>query len=177
MLLDEAANRFHAVRLGVAAERLRPATQAGAISRPLGLFRPEEELHVFAARPACRTRRAAIHAGARNGEDEFSVASGVARQHGIPALIYGCFRRLTRRFGLTDGHWFQAFRCEYGIGCHGKESVRRRLRSGLSESCGQSKIVPKASSQFSTPGESVGRISESGRISFAANRQTGLDSR
>jgi hypothetical protein len=43
--------------------------------------------------------------------------------------------------GLTGRHGHQAFCCEYGIRCHGKESVRRSFSCGLSESCGQSEIA------------------------------------
>ena len=78
MLLDEAANRLHAVGLGVAVERLRPAAQTGAISGLLGQFGPGEELNIFPARAARRTRRPAIHARTRDGEHKLSVASSLA---------------------------------------------------------------------------------------------------
>src|ERR1700686_4294538 len=133
MLLDETANRLHPVRLSITVERFGAATKTGAISRLLGLFGLMEELNVFPAGTARRTRRPAIHAPTRHGENELSVAGSLAGYHGIPALVVGY-----SRFGLRGGH--QAFRCEYGIGGHSKKSLRRRLQSGLSESCGQSEI-------------------------------------
>src|ERR1035437_1735042 len=137
MLLNEAAYRFHAVGLGVAAERLGPAAQTSRVPVLPRLFGSEEELDVFPAGTARRTRRPAIHTRTRDGENEFSIAGGIAREHGLPARFVGC-PRVGFRFGLTCGH--QAFRCEYGIGGHRKKSLRRRLRAELSESCGQSEI-------------------------------------
>src|SRR6266568_4435169 len=92
MLFDEPANRLHAVRLGIAAERLGAAPQTGAISRLLGMFGFGEELHVLAARAARRAGWRAVHAGARDGEHKFSITGGVARHHGIPARVVVCFR-------------------------------------------------------------------------------------
>src|SRR5450631_366687 len=101
MLLDEAANRLHAIGLRVPAERLRPATQTSPVSRMLGLFGPDEELNVLPARPARRARWTAIYPRARDCEDEFPIAGSIARDHGIPARVVGCLRRLNRRFRLT----------------------------------------------------------------------------
>ena len=125
MLLDEPANRLHAVRLRIAAGRLRPATQAGAVSRLLGLRGRKEELHVLPPRPPRRTRRPAIHTRRRNCENKLSVMRRVTRADRIPAPLVGRVAAIgNRRDGLRGRHLFQALRCEYGIGCHGKESLR-----------------------------------------------------
>src|ERR1700687_3282620 len=128
MLLDKSANRFHPVRLSVAVERFGAATKTGAISRLLGLFGPVEELNIFPAGTARRTRRPAIHARTRYGENEISVAGSLAGYHGIPARVVGCFR-----FGLRGGH--HTFRCEYGIGGRRKKSLRRRPPRETSQCC------------------------------------------
>src|SRR5258708_39976923 len=103
MLLDEPANRLHPVGLRVATERSWPAPQTSAISSLFGLFGPGEELNVLAPRAARRARRPAIHARTRNREDEFSIARGIARHHGIPARVSGCLG-WTHQFGWMDRH-------------------------------------------------------------------------
>src|SRR5579864_737274 len=133
MLLDEPANRFHAVRLGVAVERFWFAAETCPIARLLGLFRREKELDIFPPGTACRTRRPAINSSTGDAENEFSVVSGIAPQHGIPArIVNGLFR-----FGLVYGHYVS--RCEYGIGGHSKKSLRRSAATDYPNLAGKAK--------------------------------------
>jgi hypothetical protein len=88
MLLDEAADCFHAVGLGVSAGGLGPATEAGAISSLLGLLGPQEELHVLPTRPASGTGRPAIHSGGRYGEYETAILRGVTRGKRVPPRLF-----------------------------------------------------------------------------------------
>src|SRR5580658_5377090 len=110
MLLDEAANRFHSVGLSLAIECHRPAAQAGAISRLLGLFRFHEKLNVLPAWPPRRARRPAVHARARNRKDEFSVAGGITGQYGTPArgvlrsIVRAMVRVIVRRLVSFNRH-------------------------------------------------------------------------
>jgi hypothetical protein len=135
MLLDEAANRLDAVRRRVSTSGLGPATQAGAVSGLLGLFRAQKESHVLAPRAASRTRGPAIHSSGRYGEYETAILTGITRGERVPA---GFFRG--RRVGLRDWHFVRDCCCEYRIAVHGKESVRHNRFSGLSETCGQTEI-------------------------------------
>jgi len=114
MLLDEAANRLHPIGLRVAVEGPGPATQTGPISGLLGLFGPAEKVDVLAPGPAGRARWPAIHPCARDGEHEFSIAGGVACQHGIPAWIVDRFRWGVNRDAHLVGRakprlWLPAF--------------------------------------------------------------------
>src|SRR5258708_5379095 len=103
MLLDEPANRLHPVGLRVATERSGPAPQTGPIPSLLGLFGPDEELHVLPAWTPRRARRPAIHARTRNREHKFPIAGGIARHHGIPPRVVVCLS-WTHQFGWTDRH-------------------------------------------------------------------------
>src|SRR5271163_2457001 len=134
MLLDEAADRLDAVRLRVITSGLGPATQAGAISSVLGLFRAQKESDVLAPRSTGWTRWPAIHSGGRYGEYKPSVLTGITRGERIPS---GFFRG--GRVGLRDRHFIRGGCSEYRIAVHGKESVRHTGFSGLSETCGQTK--------------------------------------
>src|SRR5208283_5249727 len=84
MLLDVAADLFREVRLRTSARRSRPAAQASAKASLLRLLRMREEGRVLAARPPRRTRRPAIDARARHGEDELSVIVRVAGHDRVP---------------------------------------------------------------------------------------------
>src|ERR1700674_5415834 len=144
MLLNVPADSFDRIGLRITAEKLRTATQAGAVARLLRLIGTREEFHILASRTARRTRWPAIDASRRDGEDELSVVAAVARDHGVPALLVAQLGRL----GIRGRHFVDSFLCEYGIrpghweshvcSCHGKARVRRTPSSGLSESCGQS---------------------------------------
>src|SRR5207302_3164097 len=113
VLLDIAADLFRQVRLWISAERSRPATQAGAKAGLLRLLGTRIERHIIAPRTARRTRRPAIDTGGRDGKDELSVAGGIARDDGVPAIVLTKFR-----VGLRDWHFADEFLCEYGIRRH-----------------------------------------------------------
>jgi hypothetical protein len=67
---------------------LRPAAQAGAEACFLGLFGTRKEGYILAARTTRGTGWPAINAGRRDGEDEHSVVTGIARRYALPALIF-----------------------------------------------------------------------------------------
>src|ERR1700678_1770833 len=134
MLLDEAADRFDTVRLRVSASGPGPATQAGAISSLLGLFRAQKESHILPPRSTGRTRGPAIYSGGRYREYKTSVLAGITHGERIPA---GFFRG--DRIRLRGGHSIRGCCCEYRIAVHSKESVEHTGFSGLSETCGQTK--------------------------------------
>src|SRR5579872_1310978 len=152
VLFDKPANRLHSVRLSIAAGGSRTATQAGAIARLLGLVRGWKKLNILPTRPPRGARWAAIHAGARDSKHKLAVTRGIACDNGIPpSVVRGVGRRSSGRVRDRVRHRLQAFRCEYGIGCHSKESLRRKAPSGLSESCVQSKLVIVTSSRQQSP--------------------------
>src|SRR2546421_2228442 len=119
MLFDVAADFLDAVRLWVAAQRLRAAAQAGAVAGTLRLFGAREELNVLPAGTARGTRRPAIDACARDGEDELAVVGGVAGDDCAPKLVVN----RVCGFRLQNGHVVLNVHSEYGIGSHGRESL------------------------------------------------------
>src|SRR5580658_2246374 len=87
MLFNVAADLLGGIRLRIAAERPRPATQAGAEAGFLRLLGSRIEFHVLTPRTARRARRPAINAGTGDREDELSVAARIAPDNCIPALV------------------------------------------------------------------------------------------
>ena len=125
MLLDKAADGLDHLRLGIAGAGLGSAAQAGAIAGLLGEFGPREIRHILASRAARRARRSAVHASARDGEDEGTVMSSVTIDDGFPAAIVNRVsggRVACAAFGFAR-HCFCRFRVEYRIGCHNDESL------------------------------------------------------
>src|SRR5271170_1773893 len=135
MLLNEAADCLDAVRLCVGVRGLGPAAQAGTISSLFGLFRAQKESHVLSPRAARRTRGPAIHSRGRYGKYKTSVLTRITHGERVPPGFFG-----GDWFGLRDRHFVRIRSCEYRIAIHGKESVRHFGFSGLSETCGQTKL-------------------------------------
>src|ERR1700693_6146986 len=111
MLLDVTADLFCRVRLRIAAERPRPATQAGARAGFLRLLGTRIERHIVAPRTPRRTRRPAIDAGTGHGEDELSIANRVARDDRVPAQVIAWLGRVGARYAHGAGCVLN----EYGI--------------------------------------------------------------
>jgi hypothetical protein len=74
MLLDETADRFYAIGLGVPSERTRTAAQAGPVSRLFSRVRCPKELHILPPGPPCGARWPAVDAGRRNRKEELAIA-------------------------------------------------------------------------------------------------------
>jgi hypothetical protein len=86
-------------------------------------------LHILALGAAGCARGAAIDSGGGHGEDELAITGGVAGEHGLPAGIF-----------FLCGRWERHrlyFLCEYGIGCHNKERVRRLVEMGYPNLAGK----------------------------------------
>jgi hypothetical protein len=97
VLLDEAANRLHAVGLVIAALCPRMAAQAGSVSRLFRCLRSGKEPHIFPPRTPRPARGPAVHSRRRNAEDKLSIAHGVSREHRMPALLVSTACVFSRR--------------------------------------------------------------------------------
>jgi hypothetical protein len=87
MLFNVPADLFCGIKLRIATERSRTATQASAKTGFLRLFRMRIERNILAPWAASRARGAAIHAGSSDGENEFSIVRVIAPGHRFPALV------------------------------------------------------------------------------------------